>query len=78
MPTVQMKTRSKFIVGAILSLSLHAKGFDCVKNAQEVGKTILYLEMFKDFIKDVTKDIAGIKNETMTNCHELKKTKGNT
>lgn len=47
----------------ILPLSLQAKDFGCVKNAQEVGKTILYLEMFKDFIKDVTKDIVRIKDE---------------
>ena len=60
-----------FIVGMILPLSLQAKGFDCVKNAQEVGKTILYLEMFKDFIKDVTKDIVGIKGEII----EVKKQK---
>lgn len=58
-----------FIVGMILPLSLQAKDFDCIKNAQEVGKVALYSAMLKDFIKD----IAGIKNETVANCHELKK-----
>lgn len=53
-----------FIVGGmILSSSLQVKAFDCVKNAQDVGKVILYSEMLKDFIKDVTKDIVGIKGE---------------
>ena len=54
-----------FIVVMVLSLSLQAKDFDCVKNAQEIGKVALYSEMLKDFIKDV----AGIKNE----IDELKK-----
>lgn len=61
--------RSSFIVGVILSLSLQAKAFDCVKNAQEVGKVALYSAMLKDFIKD----IANIKDETVANCHELEK-----
>lgn len=58
-----------FITGIILFSSLQAKAFDYAKNAQEVGKVALYSAMLKDFIKD----IAGIKNETMTICHELKK-----
>jgi uncharacterized protein YydD (DUF2326 family) len=62
-----MKTRNKFIIGSILSLSLQAKGFDCVKNAQEIGKIALYSEMLKDFIQDA----ASIKEK----IDELKKQK---
>ena len=54
-----------FIAGIILTSSLQAKGFDCTKNAQEVGKVALYSEMLKDFVKDV----AGIKDK----IDELKK-----
>lgn len=55
-----------------MSLSLQVKGFDCVKNAQEIGKVALYLDMLKGFIRDV---VADMKNETVTNRHELENQK---